>query len=232
MDYDYLAKVIVVGDPGIGKSNLSSVITNGTFFSEYVMTIGVDFFALNLKFKKYKWKLHLWDTAGQETFKSITKTYYKESAICLLVFDINNRESFNSLYSWMDEVEKENENIFFVLIGNKDDKINQGLKNNIIDQKSIKDFVKKYNIDYYQTSAKNRYYIKYFNKNMEDIETKFKDISTIFTSIIEKFCDSRDKNNNNGIKVKKQNYKADIIKQDRDCNICDFEQNKINKNCC
>lgn len=145
---EQLAKVIVVGDPAVGKTSLSSVLTNGNFPLEYNMTIGVDFFLFRYK----DWKLYLWDTAGQESFKSITKTYYRKSAICLLVFDITNSKSFGNIKTWKREVEELNDSVHFVLIGNKCDldyrrevPINQA-----------GEWARNNNMKYFEVSAKNK----------------------------------------------------------------------------
>ena len=76
-NYDYLAKIIVVGNPNVGKSSVSSVLSDQGFDYEYNMTIGVDFFAVRRNVNNIRWKMHLWDTAGQESFKSITRSYYR-----------------------------------------------------------------------------------------------------------------------------------------------------------
>jgi small GTP-binding protein len=146
----HLAKVIVVGDPAVGKTSLSSVLSNNVFPIEYNMTIGVDFFVIREKTENKKWKLHLWDTAGQESFKSITKSYYRECAICLLVFDLTNSGSFDNLASWRREVAELNKDVFFVLVGNKSDLE----RRRIVSTEKAEKWAESFDMKYYEISSK------------------------------------------------------------------------------
>jgi small GTP-binding protein len=101
MTYSYLLKLIVIGDTGVGKSNLLKQFTVGQFHEKYVATIGVEFGAKVLRIRGQNLKLQIWDTAGQEAFISITRGYFRAAIGALVVFDITSRESFNSLARWI-----------------------------------------------------------------------------------------------------------------------------------
>lgn len=90
MDYDYLMKVVVIGDTAVGKSALLKTFKNNKFDSSYISTIGVDFEIKTIQLDEYdkKVKLQIWDTAGQERFRNITKSYYYGANAILIVYDV------------------------------------------------------------------------------------------------------------------------------------------------
>eukprot|EP01057_Protomagalhaensia_wolfi_P003818 Protomagalhaensia_wolfi_Nauph_80__3817@NODE_3868_length_690_cov_155_470046_g735_i2_p1_GENE_NODE_3868_length_690_cov_155_470046_g735_i2NODE_3868_length_690_cov_155_470046_g735_i2_p1_ORF_typecomplete_len135_score26_28Ras/PF00071_22/6_3e48Roc/PF08477_13/4e25Arf/PF00025_21/1_1e15MMR_HSR1/PF01926_23/4_6e06Gtr1_RagA/PF04670_12/3_2e05AAA_22/PF13401_6/9_6e05Septin/PF00735_18/0_00018GTP_EFTU/PF00009_27/0_00089ATPase/PF06745_13/0_00062SRPRB/PF09439_10/0_0014FeoB_N/PF02421_18/0_0024TniB/PF05621_11/0_062Tni len=118
--YHYLFKYIIIGDTGVGKSCLLLQFTDKRFRSDHDLTIGVEFGARTVTIDGKQLKLQIWDTAGQESFRSITRSYYRGAAGALLVYDISRRETFNHLTKWLDEVrQNSNVNMTIVLIGNK-----------------------------------------------------------------------------------------------------------------
>lgn len=92
--YDYMTKLIVIGDSGVGKTNIILKFTQEKFKDNYVATIGVDFKVKIVNVGDKKIKLQIWDTAGQERFRTITQTYYKGAAGIVLVYGINDRTTF------------------------------------------------------------------------------------------------------------------------------------------
>lgn len=94
---NYLVKVIVIGDSGVGKTNLITRFCQNHFKDSYVATIGVDFKIKTLPIGDKKFKMQIWDTAGQERFKNITQTYYKGAAGILLVYSITQPSSFTNI---------------------------------------------------------------------------------------------------------------------------------------
>ena len=88
--HDMFAKVIIIGDSGVGKTNMLTRYCEGTFKNTYVATIGVDFKTKTVNVDQTKIKLQIWDTAGQERFRNITQTYYKNASAIMLVYSINN----------------------------------------------------------------------------------------------------------------------------------------------
>ena len=122
MSYEYLFKYIIVGDQGVGKSCLFMQFTDRKFKSAPGTTIGLDFASREINFGEKHIKLHIWDTAGSESFRSITRCYYRGAAGALLVYDITNRESFNHLTLWVKDVRQHSiSNLVIMLIGNKSD---------------------------------------------------------------------------------------------------------------
>lgn len=106
--YDYLFKIVVVGNSGVGKSSLMNRFVDNKFSDRYVSTLGVDFKIKTLKYFDKKCKLTIWDTAGQERFMSLTSKYYRGADGVILVYDINDASTFNNLDYWMKEVDDNN----------------------------------------------------------------------------------------------------------------------------
>lgn len=121
-EYGYLFKYIVVGDPGVGKSCLVLQFTDKRFKADHDMTIGVEFGHRLIDIEGQRVKLQIWDTAGQEAFRSLTRTYYRGATGALLVYDISRRDTFDHLAQWLEEArENANPNMVIMLIGNKSD---------------------------------------------------------------------------------------------------------------
>ena len=122
MSYAYLFKYIIIGDTGVGKSCLLLQFTDRRFQPVHDLTIGVEFGARMITIDGKQIKLQIWDTAGQESFRSITRSYYRGAAGALLVYDITRRETFTQLEKWLTEArENASENMVIMLIGNKVD---------------------------------------------------------------------------------------------------------------
>ena len=151
-NFDYLLKYIIIGDAAVGKSNLLLRYSKGIFKPEYIITIGVEFGAKNINIRNKIYRIQIWDTAGQENFRSITRAYYKNSVCALIVYDISNRDSFNNVSSWIEEcINQSPKTIFMVLVGNKSD---------LSDRRQVsieegQELANKYGIVFYETSAKN-----------------------------------------------------------------------------
>ena len=122
VNFDYLLKYIIIGDAAVGKSNLLLRYVHGQFKPEYQLTIGVEFGAKNIEIASKIFRIQIWDTAGQENFRSITRAYYKNSVCALVVYDISSRDSFNNVTSWIEDCKNQSpKTIFMVLVGNKCD---------------------------------------------------------------------------------------------------------------
>ena len=122
VNFDYLLKYIIIGDAAVGKSNLLLRYVHGQFKPEYQLTIGVEFGAKNIEIDSKMFRIQIWDTAGQENFRSITRAYYKNSVCALVVYDISSRDSFNNVMSWIGDCRNQSpKTIFIVLVGNKCD---------------------------------------------------------------------------------------------------------------
>ena len=121
-EYDYLFKVLLIGNSGVGKSSLLLRFADDVFTDNFMPTIGVDFKIRTIEVDGKTIKLQIWDTAGQERFKTITSSYYKGAHGIIVTYDITDRESFSAIENWMGEVEKHaSDNISRILVGNKSD---------------------------------------------------------------------------------------------------------------
>ena len=121
-DFDYLFKIIMIGDSGVGKSSILYQLLDNNFL-DHPHTIGVDFGMVVKNYRGERVKLQIWDTAGQENYLSITRSYYRNVNLVIMVYDVNNQESFISLKKWIGEVENNtnNRDVRVILVGNKID---------------------------------------------------------------------------------------------------------------
>ncbi|CEG67482.1 Putative Rab family, other [Rhizopus microsporus] len=120
--YDYLFKIIIIGDSGVGKSNLLLRYTSNEFLQDSRSTIGVEFATKTINIDNHVIKAQLWDTSGQERYKAITSAFYRGAVGALLVYDITRKSSFNHIAQWLEELNEHIEDsIPLVLVGNKID---------------------------------------------------------------------------------------------------------------
>jgi len=121
-EYDYLFKVLLIGDSGVGKSCLMLRYADDTYTDSYVSTIGVDFKIRTIDLDGKTLKLQIWDTAGQERFRTITCSYYRGAHGIIVTYDVTDRESFKNVRHWLQEIGKyAKEDVRKLLIGNKSD---------------------------------------------------------------------------------------------------------------
>ncbi len=121
-DYDMIFKVVLIGDSGVGKSNLLSRYLKNEFSYDTKTTVGVEFGAKKVEIDEFKIKVQIWDTAGQERYKSITNAYYKGAKGALLVYDITKKETFENINKWVPELKQNGDkDVTIVLVGNKID---------------------------------------------------------------------------------------------------------------
>ena len=126
LQQDFLFKLIVIGDSGIGKSCLMHRMCHNEFTEDHEVTVGVEFGSLLIKMKGIAFKLQIWDTAGQESFQSITKIFYRGAHAVLLTYDMTSMDSFMNLQHWFQEIKSQSEaNALIFLVGNKKDKENE-----------------------------------------------------------------------------------------------------------
>jgi len=121
-DYDYLFKLLLIGDSGVGKTSLLVRFADETFSTSFITTIGIDFKIKTMELEGKKVKLQVWDTAGQERFRTITTSYYRGATGIMLVYDVTSSSSFNNINQWMQNIaEHANSDVEKMLIGNKND---------------------------------------------------------------------------------------------------------------
>ena len=120
--FDLSFKIIVIGDCGVGKSCLTMKATRNYFENYYSPTVGFEFFTFNIKIKDQAIRLQIWDTCGQETYRSLIRSFYRNASLAILVYSIDNNNSFLNLESWLNEIKANgNPDIKIFLIGNKND---------------------------------------------------------------------------------------------------------------
>jgi len=149
-DYDYLFKIVLTGDSGVGKSNLLSRFCKNEFSLESRSTIGVEFATKTMMADDKIIKAQIWDTCGQEQFRAIAKTYYKGAVGAMIVYDITKQGSFESVEKWYQDVKDYAEqNVVIMIVGNKSDLAH--LRE--VKTEDVAAFAEKRNLAYIETSA-------------------------------------------------------------------------------
>ncbi|GAB5586237.1 GTPase Ryh1 [Umbelopsis nana] len=150
-------KLVFLGEQSVGKTSLITRFMYDTFDNTYQATIGIDFLSKTMYLEDRTVRLQLWDTAGQERFRSLIPSYIRDSSVCIIVYDITNRNSFMNTTKWIDDVRAERGNdVIIVLVGNKTDLNDKR-------QVSIEEGEKKsreYNVMFIETSAKAGHNVK------------------------------------------------------------------------
>jgi len=149
-EYDYLFKVVLIGDSGVGKSNLLSRFTRNEFNLESKSTIGVEFATRSIQVDGKTIKAQIWDTAGQERYRAITSAYYRGAVGALLVYDIAKHLTYENVERWLKELrDHADQNIVIMLVGNKSD-----LRHlRAVPTDEAKAFAEKNNLSFIETSA-------------------------------------------------------------------------------
>ena len=149
---DLSFKIIVIGDSSVGKSCLTLRGTKDKFKDFYTPTIGFEFLALNVRIKNKVIRLQIWDTCGQEIYRSLISSFYRNSSLAMIVYAIDNEESYNNLESWLDEIKcQTHPNLKIFLIGNKIDLE----ENRVIEKEKAEKFYLDHQLDFFiETSAK------------------------------------------------------------------------------
>lgn len=149
-EYDYLFKIVLIGDSGVGKSNLLSRFTRNEFNMESKSTIGVEFATKSIQAEGKVIKAQIWDTAGQERYRAITSAYYRGAVGALLVYDISKHSTFENVERWLKELRDNAEaNIVVMLVGNKSD-----LRHlRAVETDEAMSFAEQHNLAFIETSA-------------------------------------------------------------------------------
>ena len=158
VDSDLNFKIIVIGDSFVGKSCLALKATKGTFESLYTPTVGFEFLTFYVKINEANIKLQIWDTCGQEVYRSLIGSFYRNSSLALIVYSIDNENSFNNINTWLNELKiKGNPDIVIFLVGNKADLEDK----RVVSKDMANDLCDNYNIKYFlETSAKTGFNVK------------------------------------------------------------------------
>lgn len=155
--YDHLFKILLIGDSGVGKTCILCRFSDDSFNSSFISTIGIDFKMKTIELNGKKIKLQIWDTAGQERFYTITSTYYRGAMGIMLVYDVTDGKSFDSIGKWLRNIdENANEDVVKMIIGNKCDLEDK----RVIPAERGQDVAKHHGIPFIETSAKTNVNIK------------------------------------------------------------------------
>lgn len=149
--YDYLFKLLLIGDSGVGKTSILFKFSEDTFSPAFISTIGIDFKIRTIEVDGKKIKLQVWDTAGQERFRTITTAYYRGAMGIMLVYDVSNLKSFENISNWIRNIEiHATQDVELMILGNKCD---------ISDKRQVskergEQLALQHSIKFFETSAK------------------------------------------------------------------------------
>lgn len=150
-EYDYLFKLLLIGDSGVGKSCLLLRFADDSYIESYISTIGVDFKIRTVEQDGKVIKLQIWDTAGQERFRTITSSYYRGAHGIIIVYDVTDEESFKHVKDWLAEINKfATNNVNKLLVGNKCDLAAK----KVVSYETAKAYADELGIPLLETSAK------------------------------------------------------------------------------
>lgn len=150
--HDMRLKLLMVGDTGVGKSCMLLRYSNDSFSPMFITTIGIDFKIKHVDIAGQRVKLQIWDTAGQERFHTITTSYFKGAHGIVLVYDVTDRDTFESISGWLRQIKEEaGEEVNVVLVGNKSDMDAQ----RVVSMDEGRALGEQYSMQFFETSAKN-----------------------------------------------------------------------------
>mmetsp|Transcript_40621 Transcript_40621/g.56464 ORF Transcript_40621/g.56464 Transcript_40621/m.56464 type:complete len:199 (+) Transcript_40621:95-691(+) len=148
-DYDMLMKMLLIGDNGVGKSCLLLRVADDTYTDSYISTFGVDFKIVRKVVEGKECKLQIWDTVGEERFRTITSSYYRGAHGILMVYDVSERQSFENIKRWNQEIDKyASPNVARILVANKND------MKQVVTTKEGQDLANQLHVSFVEVSAK------------------------------------------------------------------------------
>lgn len=149
-------KIILVGDVAVGKTSIVNSLIGQQFSDDYEPSIGIDFFSKTIRFKERQLKLQIWDSAGQEKFRSLIPNYLRGAVLIFLIYDVTCRQTFDNLQSWIDFVNNV-ENTSIVIVGNKIDLENE----RVVSTEEGQAFADSKKMDFFEVSAKEETNLQY-----------------------------------------------------------------------
>lgn len=156
MSFDFMFKLLVVGESGVGKTCMLLRFADNSFEENFLSTIGVDFKVKQIVVDNKKVKLQIWDSAGQERFRNITASYYRNCSAIIIVYDITSKDSFNKVSDWVEEVRRYVPSAPLLLVGNKCDLE----ENRQVPKEDGEELAKRLGLIFLETSAKTSYNIE------------------------------------------------------------------------
>ena len=179
-------KVLILGDSTVGKTCFLVRYVDDSFDDSTLLSVGMDYRLKNVKTEDgTKVKLQIWDTCGQERYRSISKNYYKGANAIILVFSLIDKKSFDSVENWINQIKEEaSESILIILVGNKSDLIEK----RVISYEEAEKLAKEFNINYFECSAKTG-----------------KNINVAFNDLIEQMVEKTDKTKESTTQLNSEN---------------------------
>lgn len=149
--YDYLFKLLLIGDSGVGKTSILFRFSDDSFTSTFISTIGIDFKIRTIEMDGKKIKLQIWDTAGQERFRTITTAYYRGAMGIMLVYDVTSEKSFENITQWIKNIETHaSDDVEKMILGNKCDMNDK----RVVSTEAGEQLAEEYRVTLMETSAK------------------------------------------------------------------------------
>ncbi|KAG8248400.1 Ras- protein Rab-3, partial [Homalodisca vitripennis] len=156
-NFDYMFKLLIIGNSSVGKTSFLFRYADDSFTSAFVSTVGIDFKVKTVFRHDKRVKLQIWDTAGQERYRTITTAYYRGAMGFILMYDITNEESFNSVQDWVTQIKTYSwDNAQVILVGNKCDMEDE----RVISFERGKQLAEQLGIEFFETSAKENIHVK------------------------------------------------------------------------
>jgi len=191
-DYDYLFKLLLIGDSGVGKSCLLLRFADNTYTDSYISTIGVDFKIRTLDIDGKTVKLQIWDTAGQERFRTITSSYYRGAHGIIVVYDVTDKVSFNNVKQWLGEIDRYAcQSVNKLLVGNKADLTEK----KVVEYVEAKEFADSLGISFLETSA----------KSSQNVEEAFLTMTRQIKERVSKSHEGPQKQGGSGVDISRNN---------------------------
>ena len=214
-NYDYIMKLILLGDSSVGKTNILTKYLKNFFDPDSKATVGVEFGTKSVEIEGKKIKVQIWDTAGEERYKSITSTYYRGAKGAFIVYDITRKITFESIDKWIGDLKNNgDENIIIYLVGNKND-LNDKRE---VDKNEAMNKAEKYNIAFMETSA----------LSGDNIQKIFQDlIEKVYVNFFRNSKANKEKEINKGIELNKNNKENDNKTTDNN-----ERKQKTERKCC
>ena len=157
---EVMFKVVIIGNTHVGKTSLMLRYADNVFRTKHISTIGVDFKIVNIKVGDTCVKLQIWDTAGQDRFRTISSTYYRGAHGAIVVYDVTSSQSFYNVEHWTNDMNAYNQNVYKILVGNKNDDPSGTSISKVIETKAAQTLAKQLNVNLFETSAKDDINVK------------------------------------------------------------------------
>ena len=209
MNYDEKCQLLIIGDATVGKTSILTRFTDDKFSTNYLNTVGLDFFSKDEVFNNKKVRIKIWDTAGQERYRALTQGFFKSAHGIIITYDVSNVDTFENLKYWIQSIHTnlgENDSIKIIIIGNKVDLERE------VSLEDAQKYAKENGYKYFETSAKTG-----------------KGVSESIRFLVQEIIDCQDKKQNNINNGNDNNIANVILNSDNKNNKKDDDKKK---KCC